>query len=294
LPPPEFNELASSLKGDRPLIEENTWMWGQVNRIFPIKLGLRVLYMMLNDDQAVELETFREKSADIAFEFAKMLRANERTKNISRDEKVSTGLPLDNDSERTNLVLRAQKNQRLEEISSYMKHEEYKSKLRYKSHFLASVRKDGRLDGAMPFLKFVNIKKHNKEDFYIGLTEAGLEFAKLENLIIEKKDFSKSLSESEANFYLNHIEKNVRGEYNAIKWLLNKLKSGITEREIINQVLKSEFGEIWNVSDAVINTQRAGLMARMSELGLIDKEKEGIHVKYSISEKSKYFLEKYK
>ena len=51
-------------------------------------------------------------------------------------------------------------------------------------------------------------------------------------------------------------------------------------------------GEIWSASDAVINTQRAGLMARMFELGLIEKKKMGVRVFYNISEKGKIFLEK--
>jgi predicted transcriptional regulator len=54
--------------------------------------------------------------------------------------------------------------------------------------------------------------------------------------------------------------------------------------------LKKEFGGIWAASDAVINTQRAGLMARMFELGLIEKEKDGVKVNYKISDKGKSFL----
>jgi len=40
----------------------------------------------------------------------------------------------------------------------------------------------------------------------------------------------------------------------------------------------------------VINTQRAGLMARMFELGLIEKEKDGVKVSYKISNRGMRFL----
>jgi len=60
----------------------------------------------------------------------------------------------------------------------------------------------------------------------------------------------------------------------------------------LNSELNKEFAELWGASDAVVNTQRAGLMARMFELGLLEKEKNGIYVTYHISEFGKSFLAK--
>jgi hypothetical protein len=260
---PTFQQLACFFQ---KFEEEKCWLWGQVNKILPIKMGLRVLYAALDSGQWIDLEGYRNKAADAAADFGTMIRKYEDKKNKLRDEKISAGLPGQ---------------------------EEFKSKVRYKSHFLAYMRKEGALDGAMPYLRFVNLNKDEKGRILIGLTEPGLNFAKLDNPVIDHQDFETGFNEKEVDFYLDHISKNVRGECSAIKWLLNKLVNGLKEREEINEELKKELGQIWQASDAVINTQRAGLMARMFELGLIDKEKKGVGagVVYKITDRGKKFLQ---
>lgn len=261
IPMPTFSQLACSLGG---IEEEKCWLWGQINRIFPIKLGLRTLLAFIGSNQWVDLELFKDKAADIALRYSNMIRSYEERKEKKRDERISVGLPTGK--------------------------EEFKSKMRYKSHFLAYMRKDGKLDGAMPFLRFANVQKKEKGKILISITDAGLSFAKLDNPVIDHNNFEISLNGKEIDFYLNHISDNVKGEFFAIKWLLNKLANGITGREEINKELKQELGEAWKDSDAVINTQRAGLMARMFELGLIGKKKEGVVVTYKISTRGKNFL----
>lgn len=293
---PKFEELACSIKKEIILNEEHAWLWGQVNRIFPIKLGLRVLLVMLGNDEATDLGIFKNKAGNVALAYGKMIRSRERYDNKPRDERVSAGLPIDiTDSKfREAVAIELRKSKRINEIDNYLQQEEFKSTNRYKAHFLVILRKDGTLEGAMPYLKFVNLKKLNDEKVYIGLTKEGLEFAKLKNPIIDEKNFEKSLSDSEINFYLDHISKNVKGEKAAIEWLLRKINEGIIEREKIIQEITKEFNQFWNDSKDVINTQRAGLMARMFELGLINKRKEGISVTYSISDSGRKFLDKTK
>ena len=55
----------------------------------------------------------------------------------------------------------------------------------------------------------------------------------------------------------------------------------------MNKELKKTFGATWEATDAVISTQRAGLTARMFELGLLEKVKDGIYVKYAVSQTGK-------
>jgi Arc/MetJ-type ribon-helix-helix transcriptional regulator len=257
---PTFQQLSCS---SQKFEEEKCWLWGQANRILPLKIGLRVLYAIIGSEQFIELEEYRNKAADIAAGFGTLIRGYEDKKNKMRDERISAGLPDE---------------------------KEFKSKVRYKSHFLAYMRKDGTLDGAMSYLRFVNLNKDEKGKVLIGLTEPGLNFAKLDNPVLDLTDFEKSFNEKEVDFYLDHISKNVKGESSATKWLLQKLANGLKEREEINKELKKEFGQIWGASDAVINTQRAGLMARMFELGLIEKEKDGVKVSYKISNLGMRFL----
>src|SRR3989338_6754332 len=260
VPMPAFPGLVNLGDG---LKEEHSWLWGQINRILPIKIGLRVLYNELGSEQWIDLEKYRDKAAEIAAEFGTRIKGYEDKKRKLRDQRITAGLP---------------------EIK------EFKSQVRYKGQFLAYMRKNDKLDGAMAHLKFVNLKRDEREYALIGITEPGLQFAQLENPVMDSQDYERGLSEKEIDFYLSHISKNVQCELNAITWLLSKVNSGIHNREGINKKLKGEFGPIWKASDSVINTQRAGLTARMSELGLIDMEKEGITVKYTITKKGENFL----
>ena len=265
VPMPKFCDLSYSLlQAD----EKKCWLWGQVNKIFPIKLGIRILLVLLDSEQWMALDKFASKAADIALFYGEMIRTYEKKENKKRLEKIYAGLPT-------------------------AKKEEFKSKMRYRSHFLAYMRKDGKLDGALSFLRFINLKRDEKRNILIGITKEGLQFSRLKNPIIDVGDIEKSLDTKEIDFYLKHISMNVKGEENAIIWLLSKLDMGIDKREDINKEFKKEMGEIWNNSDAVINTQRAGLMSRMFELGLIEKEKKGVNVTYIISNNGKKFLDQH-
>jgi len=79
--------------------------------------------------------------------------------------------------------------------------------------------------------------------------------------------FEKIFNEKEVDFYKTIFSKNVKGEVAHKKGCSQKLKNGLQRREEINQELKKSSVKSGEPSDAVINTQRAGLMARMFELG---------------------------
>lgn len=258
--PPEDNKIIFPSKKEGS--DANTWVWGQVNKIFPLKVALRVLGNMIKQSKkpTVDVNTFREKAAEIAREVGLKLSAIERKEGRRRGEKVSTGLPIGEP--------------------------EFKSKSRYKNHFLVSVRKDGILDGALARFKFINIEKEEKKE-NIGITEGGLKFASLENPIIDKEEYNISLSDEEKEFYLKYDATEIPGEYRAIGWMLSTIKKGVNRREYINDALSKRYQE-W--TDAIVNTQRAGLMARMFELGLLDREKSGVEVTYKISKRGRDIL----
>ena len=109
----------------------------------------RVLHALIRSEKGIELEEYRNKTADIAAGFGTTIRRYEDKRNKMRDERISAGLPDE---------------------------EEFKSKVRYKSHFLAYMRRDETLDAAMPYLRFVNLNKDERGRVLIGLTEPGLNF----------------------------------------------------------------------------------------------------------------------
>lgn len=255
---PGYKDLVFSSEAAQKIPEDQAWIWGQVNKIFPVKLGLRILHQHLATKQSIELNEFLETAAKEAAMYGNEIRNHETQNNKMRSEKISAALPSADE----------------------------KSKTRYKFQFMVYPRKDGLLDGAMALMKLCNTYTEKKK-IKIGITEAGLKFSSIKNPVIDDSDFERSLSEEESGFYLNHIKENVKGEYAAIRWMLQKINSGKNERELLNSEIEKSFGKTWKATEAVINTQRAGLTARMFELGLIEKEKDGIRVKYGVSEMSK-------
>ena len=261
VPSPPFMQLVFGQKEGE---EDLFWPWGQINKILPIKIGVRALLRELKTEKLMPLDDFADIAAKEAVRIGEKLRAYEDQHGKLRGEKISAGLPKADDEKSLN---------------------------RYKAQFLVYKRKDGLLDGAMALFRFASINSESGKHM-IGITEAGLDFANIPNTVLDENSLEKSLTNEEIDFYLAHINNYVKGEFAGIKWVLTKIKQGINERESLNSELKKEFAELWGASDAVINTQRAGLMARMFELGLLEKEKRGIYVTYHNSDFGNSFLTK--
>jgi len=262
---PELKNIVSSVprKSRDEVGEKYIWMWGQINRIFPVKIGLRVLFVLLGERQWMDLEEFSDTAANIASEIGEIISIFEKSKTRLYGSKLSAGLPSK---------------------------KSYKSKMRYKSHFLTIMMNNGLLDGAMCVLRFANLKKTSRGSVEVGITKPGIEFARIENPIIDGEINKISFNKVEIEYYLNHIKKYVPGENYAFLWLLQKLSNNPAGPEDINEELNREIGNKWGISTDFVNTQRAGLMARMYELGLIEKKKTGLNVTYSISNSGKIKL----
>ncbi len=228
---------------------EKSWLWGQINRIFPVKLAARILLKMQNDnDNSVRLEDFVKYSCEIASKFGHELSKVNNELNRSRDEKTDVALPVEG------------KNKSIE---------------RYKNHFLIYQRKnDGILDGALGRMKFANINA----DGFVRLTKEGYKFAKIFNPLIDDDiSSSNTLSKEEKKLYINHIKIRVPEERNPIYFFKKVISEGKQSlNEIDNEIKKIK--PKW--SDAVVVTQRAGSFGRMYELDLVRKTKDGVNVKY--------------
>jgi len=242
--------------------EEDLWLWGQVNKIFPIKLAARYLFNVLKEGrESIELEEFYKEIATSARSVGTFLLQDDEKNNRRRDDRFSTALPIGS--------------------------EKSKSFSRFCSQFVGYKRSDGILTGALFLLKFANFSNTNKEP-RIGITSHGLRFAKIINPILDEKVMSKTLSVEEVEFYLSHIANDVPGEFKAFHIILSIIDKGVNSRGLINSEIKKITPQKW--SDDVINTQRTGAMSRMYELGLIEKLKHGVFVEYGITEKGKQFI----
>lgn len=241
-------------------------LWGQINRIFPMKMGLRILANMLRSTGPyVGLQDFQQKATSVARLYGLNLRKEDKKQGRSRNSFRSTGLPI---------------------------HKiEAKSKQRYKTHFLAYLRKDGVTEGALGRLKFVNLKREPEDNELIGITREGLDFASLENPVLDNNDTGKgTLSETETEFYIKHIFHNIPGESQAIRQILNHISNGISTPKELNKRLEGDYAD-YGWSEDVLNTNRSGLISRLHELGLIEKIREGKEVTYAVTSQGLVWLD---
>jgi hypothetical protein len=244
-----------------------TLIWGQFYRFLPIKPALRALAFQ-SQESLPNLASYRERACDVAQTIGTLL-SNEDTKlGRKSGEKYSTSFP---------------------EPTA-------KSRRRYMDQYIVYVRtSDGKLDGMMARLKFINVTR-DSGTYKIGLTQQGMEFAKLSNRLLDSEAKDNPLSIEEADFLIEHIIANLQSEARHMKAMLQLLHEGVSSRTKLN----SKMGEFYSKyqegnskwTDAHINTMRAGLLSRMVELGLVHKTKLGLEVKYELTERGESVLRK--
>lgn len=228
-------------------------LWGQYNRIFPVKLVIRGLANDLvdasrskdEDEGWVALPSFRRRVADVAREIGMGVASYDEQVGRTRGEKLAAGLPTGDDAE--------------------------KSMDRFQTHFVGRVEHGDELTGAPPHLSLVNIINGNPQK--IGLTDAGQKFASLHNpLLDEGVDADQALSREERRFYVTHVRDVRVDEYAAMQ----KVVQAITEGDDRPGALTERVAYIdpeWSNSQA--QTIRSGLTSRMYELGLLARRRVG-------------------
>lgn len=248
---------------ENPVITDKP-VWGQYNRIFPIKLGLRVLVNMLeNNGEKIDLREFEERVTKVARYYYEILKDDDKKRGRILGENFTAGLPKKGE----------------------------KSEHRFQSQYL---------ECALSELKFAKIELVN-EKRKIGITQGGYKFAVLENTIIDKHDFNSTLSEQEIEFFLRYISENLKEEENHTKILLNAINNGINTPNSLTSMMKKYYENLpkekcftkeGKIKDTVANTMKAGLISRLYEMKLIDKKKNGKNVTYLLNEKGMELLSK--
>jgi hypothetical protein len=252
--PPKSEEVAGEI-------------YGLYNRLFPVKITTRVLANMLKGDgPSVQLSILQDNAASIAREYGKMLLKKEVGLGRRRSEMIATALPT----------------------KSKRSIDEFKAKARFKSHFVGYLAKD-QMEGAPAALRFVNIRKGDNGRDVVGLTAAGLEFTKLANPVIENEDLNQPLSDKEREFLVNHISVQLPVEARLMRSVLESIKGGATNPEKVQE----ELGKLKpKLKETELSTTRSGLLSRMSELGLVTRERVGLSVRYHITSSGEEFLKR--
>ncbi len=253
IPPPEAQKLWSE------------YVWGQYNRIFPGVLALRVLanLLELNRVETVSLDELYSEAGSEARAIGKVLQQVDRAENRSRGQRLATALPV------------ATK-------------DAVKALTRYRTQFIGHLaKKEGKLYGLCPSLLMVDIMSGAKQGATIGITKYGLEFASLPNPILDEHRFDTTLGPEEVEFYIRHVRSSLPREFGAMKTLAQAIQSGKQSSTSLDTTVRT-LDSGW--SGQVVATQKAGLLGRMLELGLVEIAWTGPNSAYRCSPEGKRIL----
>lgn len=240
------------------------WLWGQINRILPIKFALRLLAIEAgNIGEIPYLHQFYPLVSREARDFGIKILRDDKLNKRRPDERISTGFPIGGNEEA--------------------------SRRKYETQIITQVRKKGLYTGAILELGFALIDIRNGKPM-IGLTTAGKALALLENPILDNQIYQKPLSDEEKAFYLEHIITNVPVEAQAFYLVLSFLKGGKNRPTELDNEILTVTGYQW--SQNLVSTQRAGVIARLYELDLIRKRRSGLEVVYQLTPKGNHWLQR--
>lgn len=233
-------------------VAEHGWLWGIVNRILPIKFATRYLQ---NATQAglIPFEVAKRDAANEAEGFARQLVAS-ASKDRDRHDRLVTGFPL------------------REPI--------YPAKLRFGNHYFGRLERSGETRGALFELGLAGVTSRAGKSF-VGLTSIGFDFAKLYNPVLDTANHQAQLSHEEVNCYVTRVVPSVRRELDCFLTLLGVLDEGAMGVDQLDAVVHAHLGKQY--SKAALQTQKAGALGRLRDLGLIARTKEGVTARFTIT-----------
>jgi len=235
----------------------------QYNRLFPLKIVMRVaVNLLLNRDGVITGFGDDEETAfsplfldDLRKESAKVAKyAKDRMQWIDNNKGTNFG----------------------SWFSVALTDGSIKQDERFMVQFVGSIRNKGQ---GLPFeLGFLEVDP----DGEVKITPLGLKFSLENNPIIDQKEGWKegnTFTTRERMFLINAIKYNVKGEYELMKEIIELVKKGNNTPNDIEEYLTEK-----DYSKTESSITRTGLMARLTELGLVEREKKGRNVFYKLIE----------
>jgi hypothetical protein len=247
----------STLKPTEPPALENLWsqyLWGHYNRILPAKITLRVLTNLLDDSEKIDLRVLQEHASNVAAIVGTYLKTVDKKTRRKRWEGLSVGLPNS-----------------MKDASAIS---------RFKLQFVGYATKEGVLHGMPIALRFMNVTRGEYgKDSQVGITTAGIDFAKLPNPIIDSDLTERTLSDEEIAFYLGHIRNAQPYELKAFETVVAGIENGQKTYDAIKTQIHG-LEKSW--SDSIVNTMCIGILSRMRELGIVQMHRDGLRSYYQI------------
>jgi hypothetical protein len=245
------------------------WIFGQYNRLLPVKASCRALAHLLDGKpNGVSLDEAASRISEEALTLGSFLAYRDKQNGTKRDEALSTAFP-----------------------SPYREIE--KSRLRYANQFVASISKQGKVSSLLMDLKLIN--HTGTKNPRLKLTEAGWDFAKLRNPVFDggALEATHKFTTEERSFLLNHISSSVPAEDFAYHTILVAVDGGAQTPEKLDSALQEHVSQAAgrSLTKSFLASQRSGAVSRMADLELITRERDGVKVLYIVTELGKQYTQ---
>jgi hypothetical protein len=228
-------------------------IWGQVNRLFALKLACRWVAKAAAGRQWPNYLTVVDGLADDAALIGAVLEQWDAAAGRKRDEVLATGLPRRGNSA---------------------------SRDRFVSQYLARVTRGGEVQpGAVCRYALAVCGEE-----IVALTEQGLKFALMPNPILDQRLSGSlvALGDEEATFLCRQVRERAPGEHADMKAVLNAVSGGEITPSAVAAAVRSTFPTEW--SEVVFRTHLSGLVARLADLRLLRRRWEGRNVQYCLGD----------
>lgn len=267
--------LVESTGADRRDLPPSKWLFGQYNKFLPVKSACRALLNLLQEKTAgVPLREALETISYAAWELGDYLYAQDQRAKRSREDALAAAFPTTAGSGTA-------------------------SRIRFANQFIGDLRqpkqtenqpKEVKFNGFPSALKFIACT--DDKESVLRLTAAGAEFAMFQNPVLDGGDLvTRKFSDAEADFLLAHILRSVPEESSAYFAVVDAIGEGADTPDEMDKYLCRRFqlqiaikaDAETEITQTFLTTQRSGAISRMVDLGLVSREKNGLHVNYKIT-----------
>jgi hypothetical protein len=256
-----FGRLTKPATGTLPpplpmpaVAEPGEQIFGQVNRLFPVKIVCRWLANKAGSEKRwPKLTAILASIADDAGTLGSLLDQWDQKQERERGRELATALP------------RRKNNASLD---------------RFLSQFVARITRASDIaSGAVCQYDLARF-----DDATLALTEQGIAFANLESPILDDQDEKAvvTLSDAEAAFLTAHIRKWVPTEWGDMRTVLMAVQSGKATPTDVSAAVRGVLPEGW--SDSQVQTHVSGVIARLSDIRLLRRSWQGRNVRYELGD----------
>jgi hypothetical protein len=238
-------------------------IWGQVNRLFPLKLACRWIYSRMRESAAwPKLNVVLDQLPRDAAVFGSFLETLDVTAGRAREGALSAGLP------------------RAGNLASCD---------RFASQFIARVTRANRVHPGAAFQLGLACLVGDE----VQLTEKGSKLALLENPVLDfpADSAEQTLSIDERRLLVDHIMENVPAERGDQLCVLTAIRDGHLTPVGLLAYIHRRFPTDW--SDLAFRTHVYGILARLAELGQIERVWTGRSVRYRLTDSASVLVDQF-